>query len=257
MGTDKRICLSRPSHGSLHGITEVHLTQPLVLFLCELAICDLYDQLVRPLRSDRKRLPTHSTDPFLCDRAVPDVVEVEIPSIPLHIYSVAATLYILVMQRLVQIFDKVQNKLGSLHAPPRRKLGVKGLSRVVGEGGHDAAVILAITLEVDVAGLGGVVVSVDKVEVLGEATPFCVTNRIGPGSNLGEIVVVVVSEQLLEVSLSCVLDKVACDKCSCDVAKTWVALVSGVLLYKRAKTSLTAPSCDPGGEQQTSRCDVE
>src|SRR5687768_17823917 len=38
VGTNKRICLPRPSHGSLHRFAKVHLAEPFVLLLRELAV---------------------------------------------------------------------------------------------------------------------------------------------------------------------------------------------------------------------------
>src|SRR5687767_11968578 len=144
VGTNKRICLPRPSHGSLHRFAKVHLAEPFVLLLRELAVRNLNDKLVRPLRSNRVWLSTRSTNPLLGDGAVPDMVQVVVSPIPLHVNPISTTLNVLVMQWLVQIFDEMQNKLRCLHAPPRRELGVESLGCIVCEGSDDAAVVLAV-----------------------------------------------------------------------------------------------------------------
>lgn len=62
----------------------------------------------------------HATNPLLCNRTVPDMVEVVVAPIPFDVDAVASSLHVLVVQRLMQIADEVNNKLGSLHSLPGR-----------------------------------------------------------------------------------------------------------------------------------------
>lgn len=104
------------------------------------------------------------------------MVQVELTPVELYIDAVAASSDIFVMHRLVQISDEVNNKLGCLGTEPWRQHRVQRLLGVVGEGTDDAAGLLAVALEVNIAIVRGVVMSVDEVECLGEPTPFGVAD---------------------------------------------------------------------------------
>lgn len=221
MRANQSIAFSRPCHCCLNRIREIQVFQPRFLTLCELAVGNLNGQLVRPLQRKRIGLPTHATEPLLRDGAIPHMVQVVVPPIPLHVNTVAAPSDILIMQRLVQVADKVDDKLGSLRTQPCRQLGIERLAGVVCQRADDAAILLAVALEVDVARLGRVVVGVDEVEVLGEAAPSRVADRVGPSGNVGEVFGFVAAQELLEVGLGRVGDKVAGEVGCCDVPKTW------------------------------------
>lgn len=79
------------------------------------------------------------------------MVQVKLLSVPEHVDAVAAPRDVLVVQRLVQVADEVNDKLGGLRAAPGRQVGVKHLLRVVGQRRDDAAGGLAVALQVDAA----------------------------------------------------------------------------------------------------------
>lgn len=108
------------------------------------------------------------------------MVQVELLAIPLDIDAISAPRNVLVVERLMQVADEVDDELGGLSTAPGGQRVVKRLFRIVGQGADDAARPLAVALEVDVARQGRVIVGVDEVERLGEATPFGVSDGIGP-----------------------------------------------------------------------------
>lgn len=126
-----------------------------------------------------------ATDPFLSNGAVPNVVEVVIASVKVDIDPIASSGDVLVVQRLVQVTDKVHDEFRRLGAQPRRQLVVQRLLGIVGQGADDAARLLAITIVVNVAVVGRAIVGVDEVKGAGEAAPFSVPYRVRPGSDSG------------------------------------------------------------------------
>lgn len=148
------------------------------------------------------------------------MVQVVVSSIPLDVDAVSAPRNVLVVQRLVQVADEVDDELGRLGAPPRRQRGIERLLGVVGQRGDDAARLLAVALKVDVARLGRVVVRVDEVERAREPAPFRVSDRIGPAGYLGHVVGLIAAQELLQVGLGRVGDEVAGNVGGRDVAET-------------------------------------
>lgn len=127
------------------------------------------------------------------------------------------------MQRLVHVAHKVHDKLGRDGALRRVQPRVQQPRRVVGQRADDAAalVLLAVALKVDAAVRGWVVLGVDEVEVLGEAAPFGVAHRVGPGRDAREVFGCVVAEQGLEVGGGGGRDEVAGEVGDADVAEAW------------------------------------
>lgn len=105
--------------------------------------------------------------------------------IPQYVYPVPSQGNVFVVQRLMQVTDKVDDKLGGLSATPGGERRVQRLLGVVGQGGDDASIGFAIALEVDIARVRWAVVRVNEVEVLGEPAPFCVADGIGPRGYFG------------------------------------------------------------------------
>lgn len=128
--------------------------------------------------------------------------------IPEDVDAVASPRDVLDVQRLMEVADEMDYKLGSLGTAPWWQDRVKGLLGVVGQRGDDAARGFAVALQVDVARLGRVVVGVDEVKVLCEVAPFGVADGICPACNLGEVVGLVVAQELLQVRLGGVGDEV-------------------------------------------------
>jgi hypothetical protein len=130
------------------------------------------------------------------------VVQVVPTAVEQHVDPVPAALHILRVQRLVDVADKMDDELGGDGALPGRErpVGVEQARGVVVQGADDAPpVLFAVTLEVDAAVLRGVVLGVDEVEVGGEAAPFGVPDRVGPGGDAGEVVGCVVAQERLQV----------------------------------------------------------
>lgn len=138
-------------------------------------------------------------------------MQVEISPIPQDMDAVSTSCDILVMQRLMQIANEVNDKLGSLRSSPCRQGRIDGLLGVVGQSGDDAAVLFAVTLKVDIAVLGRAVVRIDEMEVLCESAPFRVSDRIGPGGYLGHVIGILATEELLQVGFCRIGDEVACN----------------------------------------------
>jgi hypothetical protein len=91
---------------------------------------------------------------------------------------------------------------------------------IVLEGGENTTIVLAITLKVDVTLVGRAVMSVDEVKCLGISTPICVANRVCPGCYLRQVVCLIIIENILEVSLSGVCDKVTGEVSGGDMTET-------------------------------------
>lgn len=68
---------------------------------------------------------------------------------------------------------------------------------------------------------------INEVERLGEATPFSVSDRVGPGGNLGQVIGVVVPQELFEMCLGGVgnemTSKVGCGDVSKALMKVQVS----------------------------------
>lgn len=116
----------------------------------------------------------------------------------------------------------MNDKLGSLGTLPWRQRRVEGLLGVVGQSGDDTAGSLAVAFKVDVARLGRAIVGVDEMERARESAPFCVSDRVGPAGYLGHVVGLIASQEVLEVGLCGVADKLACDVGGRDVAQTLI-----------------------------------
>lgn len=139
---------------------------------------------------------------------------------PIHMDAVAASSDVLDVQRLVDIADEVDDELGGLVPAPGPQFRIEQLRGVVLERAHDAAVGLAVALEVDAAVRGRAVLGVDEVEVLAEAAPSRVPDAVGPRGDAGEVVLGVVAQQGLEIRRRVLPDEIAGDVGDGDVAET-------------------------------------
>lgn len=213
--------LPGPGHGSGDGVGKVEARQPLVALSGKLAVGDVEGQLVGPALGERIGLAAQAAYPLFDNGRVPDVVQVELAGVPEDVDGVAAEGDVFVVQRLVQVADKVDDKLGGLGAAPGGEGGFEGLARVVCEGVDDAARGLAVALKVDAAGARRVVVGVDEVKGLCEAAPFGVADRVGPAGDASEVVVAVGAEELLQVGLGRAGDEAAGEVGGGDVAEAW------------------------------------
>jgi hypothetical protein len=128
---------------------------------------------------------------------------------------------VLSVQRLMDVADEMNDKLGSLRPPPRPQSRIEQLRCVVLKRADNATIGLAIPIEVDATICGRVILGVDEVEVLGEATPFGVSNAVCPGRDTREVVLCIVVQQLLEISRRVLLDEVAGDVGDCDMTETY------------------------------------
>lgn len=151
---------------------------------------------------------------------------IELMALPVHVYPIPALRNIFHVEGLVDVAHEMDDELGSLALAPGPQLGVEQLARVVLEGTDDAPLGLAIAHEVDAAVRGGVILGVDKVEVLAEAAPARVPDAVGPGGDAREVVRRVVTEQVLEVNRRALLHKGAG-----DVGDGYVAQACAVLSH--------------------------
>ena len=219
MRANEGIALPGPSHGGANDVVKLQVLEPDVALVSELAVGDLDGELVGPAEGHGVGAAVGAAEPLLGDGAVPDVVEVEVAAVEADVDAVAAAGDVLVVQGLVQVGDEVDDELGGLGAQPVRQVRVERLGGVVSQGADDAAVGLAVAVEVDVAVVRRAVVGVDEVEVLGEAAPARVADGVGPAGDARQVVGLVAPEQLLEVRLGGVGDEVAGDVGGGDVSE--------------------------------------
>ena len=188
----------------------------------ELAVDDLVCQLIRPVLSIGivPSLP-HTPDHLLGNAGIPHMVEVVVGVVEQDLYTISTACHILIVQRLMDISDEVDDELGGLAAPPRWERGIKGLQSIVLQGADDATLLFAVSLEVNIAVSGRVIVRVDEVEGTSEPSPFRVADRIGPGRYAGEVMFCVVSEEILKVRGRLVRHKIGCDVRDCDMSEAY------------------------------------
>lgn len=206
------IPLPRPTQPSPNHILEVQSHQPLLPLCRKLPSLNLARQLPRPLQRAHIRLPPPphpAPNPPLGNTRVPHVVQVQLAPLPQHMDAIAAAGDVLIVQRLVDVADKVHDELGGLRAQPRGQVRVEHLRRVVLDGRHDAALGFAVAREVDGARVRGRVFGVDEVEGPRVVRPLGVADGVGPGRDVGEVVGRVVAEEGLEVVCCLRLDEVA------------------------------------------------
>jgi hypothetical protein len=249
-----RIPLPRPRHSSALHIRQIRRPQPVNPLLRKLAPLNLPRQLIRPLLGLRKRPPPpHPAHKLLRNTRIPHMMQIHLPPIKQHMNPIPTPLHILRVQRLVHVTNKMHDKLGRDGALRRVQARVEQARRVVGQRRDDAAalVLLAVALELDAAVRRRVVLGVDEVEVLGEAAPFCVAHRVGPGRDPGEVLARVVAEEGLEVGGGLGRDEVAGEVGDTDVSEAcrrgganWVlvSLPSGIdMTIRRWRWLRTAP----------------
>jgi hypothetical protein len=124
MSANERISLSGPGKCRVNWFLKVQVLQPGLFRICKLAICNLNSKLVGPVAGQLRRVAVKAAQQLLGNRAVPDVVEIEVFTIKDHRQPIASLFNIFVMQRLVEIADKMDNELGGLVAPPEGQLGL-------------------------------------------------------------------------------------------------------------------------------------
>lgn len=217
------IGLGGPRHRGRHRIRQVGRSQPPDPVRGIFPLINLARQRVRPALGLRVGpAAAHAAHELLGDARVPHVVQVEAAAVEQHVDAVAPALHVLRVQRLVDVADEVDDELGGDGALPGREgaVGVEQARGVVVQGADDAAaVFFAVALEVDAAVLGRRVLGVDEVEVGGEAAPFGVADRVGPGGDAGEVVGCVVAQERLEVGCGGGRDEVAGEVADRDVSE--------------------------------------
>lgn len=222
MRTNIRITLVSPTHRASQRILQIHPFQPAPLYTRKLAtISDVLDETIRPDLRIMVRNPMNPTEQLRCDTRIPHMMQIQLNPVEQDMNPIAAPRHILRVQRLVDIAQEVNHKLGSLVPSPQGQAHVEHLIRVVLDDQHDAArLLLAVTLEIDAAGMGRGVVRVNEVEVLGEVAPFCVADCVGPGCDAGHIRGRGVAEEVLHVGLGRGGDEGCGDVGYCDVPET-------------------------------------
>lgn len=114
----------------------------------------------------------------------------------------------------------MDHKLCRLCTQPEGNGWVKDLRGIVLNGGHNTALFLAVSIEIDSAAVRRVVLGVDEVEDACEVTPFRIPNRIGPGGDAGQVIILLVPEESLEIVCCLRLHKVTRDICDRYMTKT-------------------------------------
>lgn len=221
MRTDISIAFPRPAQSGVDRISKIHTIQPRLTLALEVSVLDFASELIRPLLGLMIWLPPDAANPFLRDRAVPDMVEIELTPLPEHMNAVPAPGHIFVVQGLVDVSNKVHHELGGLRAEPHWDRRIEDLRGIVLDRSHHAPLILAVAVEFDRAVVGRLVLGVDEVEHARIMAPFRVSDGVGPRSHVGEVVGGVVSEEGLEVGCCLRLDKVTSKVGDSDVPKTW------------------------------------
>lgn len=202
-------------------MSKVHAVQPRLALRLKFAVPDLLSELVRPLLRLMIRLPPDAAHPLLRDRAVPNMVEIQLAPLPQHVDPVSASGHIFIMQGLMDVSDKVHHELGRLRPEPCRDGGVEDLRGVVLDRRHNAALLLAVAVELDGAVVWRLVFGVDEVEDPRVVAPFRIPDRVGPRSHVCEIVGGIIPEEGLEVCRCLRLYKAASKICDCDVPEAW------------------------------------
>lgn len=127
------------------------------------------------------------------------MVQIEVHVVEQDVDVVPASRQVLCVQRLMDIANEVNDKLGRLGAHRGPQGRVQQLARVVLQRADDAPLGLAVAIEVDGAVRGRAVLGVDEVEGLGEAAPARVSHTIRPRCDACEVVVGVIAQQALEI----------------------------------------------------------
>lgn len=247
MTADISVRLICPNHRAGNGIINVQTVCPELALGRVLSILDLRGEVCSPGMSPNIWLPAVSAQHLLGDARVPDVVQIQLCVLPFHVDAVAALGNVLRVQRLMNVADKVNDKLGGLGTAPGVEIAVQQLGGVVLDGADNASVLLAVPLKVDAAISGRRVLCVDKMEILSKAAPSGIPDAIRPRRDAGEIVLGIVAQEVLEISSRLVLDKVAGKVGDGNVTQTccstWDQYIAGTYT---AAALLTAPSCYAG-----------
>lgn len=208
--TDKCVAFPCPCQRRRSRIINVDVFQPTFPLLGEFTLSDLDGKLVRPPPGVVVRFPPISPNQPLGNSTVPDIMEIESAAVPQHGDAVSAPGDVLVVQRLVDVPDKVDNEARGLVALPSRQLRVEEALRIVRQGRDDAAFGLAVPGEVDAAVRRGFVLGVDEVKGAREAAPAGVTDGVGPGGHFAEIIARLIAKEVLKERFGRVGDEVTC-----------------------------------------------
>lgn len=122
--------------------------------------------------------------------------------------AVAAPGYVFVVQGLVKVAHEMDDKLGGLGPQPGGHGWVEDLRGVVLDGRDNTALFLAVAFQIDRTIMRRVVLGVDEVEDTGKVAPFGVADRVGPGGDAGQVILVAVAEKGLEIACGLRLDEV-------------------------------------------------
>jgi hypothetical protein len=125
------------------------------------------------------------------------------------------------MERLMHVPNEMNHEARRLITLPPAQARIERARCVVGERRDNAALLLAVALELDAAVGRRIVLGVDEVEDAGEVAPARVPDRVRPRRNLGEIVIMRVAEEILEEGLRRVGDKMAREVGRGDVPEAW------------------------------------
>ncbi|CRK35222.1 hypothetical protein BN1723_014972 [Verticillium longisporum] len=134
-----------------HDIVEVNRLQPLGLLISELASLDLLCKSISPSLGVVIWSPPRSADELLSNGAIPNVMQVELLSLPQHVDTITSPRDVFIMQRLVDVTDEMHDEAGRLVTLPCAQLRIQRPLRVVGKCRYNTAFFLAVAVELDAA----------------------------------------------------------------------------------------------------------
>lgn len=140
--------------------------------------------------------------------------------------TVPASCHIFVVQGLVNIAHKMNDKLGCLCTQPPGHGRVENLRSVVLDGCHNTTLFLAVAVKINRTIVRRVILGIDEMEDTREVAPFCVPNGVGPSGDASQVILVIISEKGLEVMCRLRLDEVAGDVGDSDMTEAYFELLS-------------------------------
>jgi hypothetical protein len=157
---DEGVGVAGPHHGAVDGLLRLEALGPRLALLLVHAALDLAGQVGGPLLRGGEG---EVADQLLGDGGVPGGVQVGVGAVERDVDEVAADFEVLDVQRLVDVAHEVDYPLQRLLLLDEADVFGHGACRVVGNSGHDAALLWAIALVVDVALLGRCVQGINVV----------------------------------------------------------------------------------------------
>ena len=202
--TYKRICLARPRHRATLGIINIHPLKPAARVPSKTPILDRSRQTRRErprntLRAAAGQLLRNLRVPDMAAHAVWSVVSLSSSGREYDVLQVCAAPIIrdsdgisadvkrLVMQRLVDVTDKVDHKAHRIEPLRGARARVLQLPGEVRDGAYYAPTLAAVAVELDAAACGWRVIGIDEVKRLGPRPCAGVAVTVGPSGGVSHV----------------------------------------------------------------------